>query len=63
MMYRVEFSKWQEGSGVEYTETVDNIQEWEAGTAEGYAEDFCEDDGDFIQIFDENDDLVEEYRK
>ena len=62
-MFRVEFSKWSEGSGIEYTETVDNITEWEAGTAEGYAEDFCEDDGDFIQIFDENDNLMEEYRK
>lgn len=62
-MFRVEFSKWLEGSGIEYTETIDNITEWELETAEGYAEDFCKDEGDFVQIFDENDKLVEEYRK
>lgn len=62
-MFTVEFSKWVGGSGVDYSEIIDLISAWEPGTAEGYAEDFCKDEGDFVQIFDENDKLVEEFRK
>lgn len=59
--YIVELSKWVDGSGISYTETIDNPEEWRAGDAAIYAGEYGATSGDIVEIQTRDGEAVEKY--
>lgn len=61
--YTFEFSKWTDGSGYDYTETIANGPTWKQGDAAALGDEYCTNPGDRVEILTPAGEVVEKYIK